>query len=246
VSPWVENHWALDWGLPPGSWFESQVLPHPACSLTVELTSHPRPDLPAGHTVVVTGVTTKRFDVDVAGSGRIRGVRFRPGGLAALTGRSAAAWTDRVVPASEILPEELCLALADPALAASAGDWAAAAERGLLGLAGAAMRDDRYEWLLRIVADMLADRSLLTVAQVAERHGATPRTLQRLFNHYVGIGPKWVLARYRMHDLVEEIDDGYTGTITELAHRYGWDDQAHFIRDFTARVGVTPGRYRDR
>ena len=35
-------------------------------------------------------------------------------------------------------------------------------------------------------------------------------------------------------------------TLTDLAVRYGWYDQAHFTRDFTALVGVTPGQYRDR
>jgi AraC-like DNA-binding protein len=47
-----------------------------------------------------------------------------------------------------------------------------------------------------------------------------------------------------MHDAVAAIDAGYTGSLTELAHEHGWYDQAHFIRDFTALVGVTPGQYR--
>jgi AraC-like DNA-binding protein len=93
---------------------------------------------------------------------------------------------------------------------------------------------------------MLADHALLTVAVAAERHGVTVRTLQRLFTHYVGVGPKWVLARYRLHDAVADLDAGWPGTLTELAVRYGWYDQAHFTRDFTALVGVTPGQYRDR
>jgi AraC-like DNA-binding protein len=242
AARWVENHWSLRWDLPDGRWFTSQTLPHPTCSLTVELLSHPRPDLPSGETVVVTGVVTRRFDVDVRGSGRVVGVRFRPGGLAALTGRSASGWTDRVVPARDVLPAESCAALADRQLAACPQEWAAAAEAALAGTAAAP--DPRYEQLIGIVADMLANRSLLTVAQVGERHGVTSRTLQRLFVHYVGVGPKWVLARYRMHDAVSEIDQGYEGTLTELAHRYGWYDQAHFTRDFTALVGMTPGQYR--
>ena len=93
---------------------------------------------------------------------------------------------------------------------------------------------------------MLADHSLLTVADVADRHAVTVRTLQRLFTHYVGVGPKWVLARYRLHDAVADLDAGWPGTLTDLAVRYGWYDQAHFTRDFTALVGVTPGQYRDR
>jgi AraC-like DNA-binding protein len=53
-----------------------------------------------------------------------------------------------------------------------------------------------------------------------------------------------VLGRYRMHDAVTELDEGYDGSLTDLALRYGWYDQAHFARDFTSLVGVTPGQYR--
>jgi hypothetical protein len=167
VTRWVENHWSLRWDLPEGRWFASQVLPHPTCSLTVELGSHPRPEKPPGETVVITGVMTRRFDVRVTGWGRVLGVRFRPGGLAALTGRSASGWTDRVLPARDVLPPDLCTALADLDLVASPGDWEAAAETGLAGMATGT--DPRYEQLLEIVADMLDDRSLLTVTEVGAR-----------------------------------------------------------------------------
>ena len=119
AARWVENRWSLRWDLPQGRWFDSEVLPHPTCSLTVELGSHPRSAMPAGEVVAVTGVCTRRFDVEIRGWGRVVGLRFRPGGLAALTGRSASAWTDRSVAASEVLPASLVRALADPELAAS-------------------------------------------------------------------------------------------------------------------------------
>lgn len=243
VARWVENHWALRWDLPEGRSFASQVLPHPTCSLTVERSTHPRCGLPPGEAVVVTGVVTTRFDVDVRGAGRVAGVRFRPGGLAALVGRAASAWTDAVVPARTVLQAAACEALADPALAEDPEAWAAAAEAVLLDLAGDG-DDLRYDEVLGIVADMLADRSLVTVAEVGERHGRSPRSLQRLFTHYVGVGPKWVLARYRMHDAVTDLDEGYDGPLMDLALRYGWYDQAHFTRDFTALVGISPGVYR--
>lgn len=244
VAPWVENHWGLGWALPEGRWFASEVLPHPTCSLTVEVGTHRRVGMPEGETVVVTGVCTRRFDVEIRGEGVVHGVRFRPGGLAALTGRAASGWVDRSVPARGLLPDDVVDALADPVLVQDAPAWRAAVEQGLA--ASAPGPDARYEGLLAIVADLLEDRSLLTVVDVAARHGTTPRSLQRLFTHYVGVGPKWVLARYRMHDVVSALDDGYDGTLTDLAHRFGWYDQAHFTRDFTALVGVTPGRYRDR
>lgn len=243
VAHWVENHWALAWDLPPGRSFASQVLPHPTCSLTAERGTHPRPEVPSGEVVVVTGVATERFDVDVRGSGRVAGVRFRPGGLAALTGGDASEWTDATVPARDLIPAEAVAVLADPDLAEDPAAWAVEAE-AVIGKLASDRDDPRYDELLGIVADMLGDRSLLTVAQVGERHGLSARSLQRLFTQYVGVGPKWVLARYRMHDAVTEIDDGYDGALLDLALKYGWYDQAHFTRDFAALVGVTPGAYR--
>ena len=244
VARWVENHWALRWDLPEGESFATQVLPHPTCSLTVELGSHRRAGRIPGDAVTVTGVVTTRFDVETRGSGRVVGVKFRPGGLAALTGLPASVWTDRVVPAVDVLDGELSAALADPDLVADPTAWVRRAEAGLAALPRSA--DRRYDQLIAIVADMLDDGSLLTVAEVAARHGVTTRTLQRLFHDYVGVGPKWVLDRYRMHDLVTELDEGYDGTMTDLAHRYGWYDQSHFTRDFTALIGVPPLKYRDR
>ena len=172
--------------------------------------------MPPGETVAVTGVCTRRFDVEVRGWGRVVGLRFRPGGLAALTGPPASAWTDRSVAAAEVLPRRWSPTLADPGLAESGAEWAEVAERAWPRSADE-RPDPRYELLLEVVADMLADRTLLTVADVAQRHGLTVRTLQRLFTHYVGVGPKWVLARYRLHDAVADLDAGWPGTLTDLA-----------------------------
>lgn len=239
VSHWVENHWSLRWDLPEGASFASEVLPHPTCSLTVERGDHPRPAL-AGEEVVVTGVVTRRFDVEIRGSGRVAGLRFRPGGLAALTGLSARSWTDRTVAAADGVQAGVVEALRSLDLEGDVdmvGVEAAFPEVPVDG-------DARYDRVLKVVADMLDDRSILAVADLEQRHGVSARTLQRDFLHYVGVGPKWVLARYRMHDVVAALDGGYAGSLTDLALRHGWYDQAHFTRDFTALVGIPPSRYR--
>lgn len=239
VSHWVENHWSLRWDLPEDASFASEVLPHPTCSLTVERGDHPRPAL-AGEEVVVTGVVTRRFDVEIRGSGRVAGLRFRPGGLAALTGLSARSWTDRTVAAADVVPAGVVEALGSLDLEGGVDMVAVEAAFPEVPVDG----DARYDRVLKVVADMLDDRSILAVADLEQRHGVSARTLQRDFLHYVGIGPKWVLARYRMHDVVAALDGGYTGSLTDLALRHGWYDQAHFTRDFTALVGIPPSRYR--
>ena len=93
-------------------------------------------------------------------------MRFRPGGLTALTGRPASAWTDRSVAASRCCRPALCAELADPDLAAIGAAWAEVAERAWP--LWPTRPDPRYDQLLGVVADMLGDHSLLTVAEVAD------------------------------------------------------------------------------
>lgn len=244
LARWVENHWRLRWSLPPDRTFPSQVLPHPTCNLTVERGS-PRAGVGAER-VLVTGVTTERFDVATTGEGWVWGVRFRPGGLAALLGASVRQLTDRTVPASSLLPSE-AVALLDRLHAGLDDEQAAVLATEALRHVAAVRPTDgdaAYDEVLSLVDALLADRSLVSVQQVVEELGVPRRRLERLFSHYLGVTPKWVLARYRMHDVVTDLDGGYDGSLADLALRYGWYDQAHFGRDFTALVGTTPGAYR--
>jgi AraC-like DNA-binding protein len=59
----------------------------------------------------------------------------------------------------------------------------------------------------------------------------------------VGVGPKAVLARYRLQDAVAAIDAGGVDDLADLAASLGWFDQAHFARDFRSVVGTTPSAY---
>lgn len=243
LARWVENHWRLRWSLPPDRTFPSQVLPHPACNLTVERGS-PRAGVGAQR-VLLTGVTTERFDVATTGEGWVWGVRFRPGGLAALLGTTVRPLTDRTVPADTLLPAEAVALLGR--LHAGLDDEQAAdlATAALRHAAARAPQDDAaYEEVLALVEALLADRSLVSVQHVVEELGVPRRRLERLFSHHLGVTPKWVLARYRMRDVVSDLDGGYDGPLADLAVRYGWYDQAHFGRDFAALVGTTPGAYR--
>ena len=238
LAPWVENYWTVRWDLPSGRTFLSATLPHPCHNLTVE-----RGVTRDGATapVVVTGVVTRRFEVTAQGRGWTFGAKFRPGGLAALAGLEARVLRDRTVPAREVLPAHVVDAL--DGLGPEVDDQGCADrfDEVLKDLATAP--DPSYDRVLDVIGTMLDDRGLLRVADVEARCGIGERTLQRLFARYVGVSPKWVLARYRMHDAVGELDAGYAGALADLAARYGWFDQAHFTRDFTRLVGEPPSAY---
>ena len=61
-----------------------------------------------------------------------------------------------------------------------------------------------------LVEQIASDPSVNRVEQIAERSGLGVRALQRLFAHYVGVSPKWVVLRYRLHEALARIDSALT------------------------------------
>jgi AraC-like DNA-binding protein len=118
---------------------------------------------------------------------------------------------------------------------------AQAAEQLLL--AQPAVSTPQVERVSELVAGIAADRNLTSVEALVQRTGLTKRGLQRLFNEYVGIGPKWVINRYRLHEAIAQLQTGAPVAWTELALALGYFDQAHFIRDFRQLVGRSPAEY---
>lgn len=241
LSPFVERYWSVRWDLTGRPPFRSEVLSHPSVNVSVESGDRPRFGfaLPA---VLVHGVVTRRFTVDLAGTGRVTAVKFRPGGFCAFTGRLPA--RNGVAP----LDGELGLdpAAVRDAVLAEDDDAARAAvlDRALAPLAPAPQ--PAYLDLLGLLDAMIGDRSLVRVDQVAALGGVSTRSLQRLFAGYVGVSPKTVLARYRLQDAAAAIDAGQVDDLASLAADLGWFDQAHFSRDFRSVVGTTPSAYLQR
>jgi AraC-like DNA-binding protein len=240
LRPFVERYWSVRWDLTGQPPFRSEVLSHPSVNLSVESGSEPRFGVPMP-AVLVHGVVTERFTVDLAGAGRVSAVKFRPGGFAAFAGVLPA--RNSVVP----LGAELGLSAGGllAAVLAEEDDDARAAVLDAALLPRAPDPPDAYVDLLGLVAEMIEDRSLVRVDQVASFGAMSVRSLQRLFATFVGVSPKAVLARYRLQDAAAAIDAG-ADDLAALAASLGWFDQAHFSRDFHAVVGVTPSSYLQR
>lgn len=231
VADLVERHWTVSWSLPRGVAFTQEVLPHPCANLVTEA------DLIAVH-----GMPLSRGRKRLQGTSCATGTKFRPGAMTALSGRPARTFVDVSLPLTEAFGEPG--AALERQLASTGGDPAGhvdAVEQSLRERRPA--RDPRFELLREVVADMLIADRRLGVADFARRHGVSQRTLQRLFRHYVGVTPKWVLKRYRVHEAAERLASGEAEDAAWLAADLGYSDQPHFIRDFTAQVGCSPHAY---
>jgi AraC-like DNA-binding protein len=241
LRPFVERYWSVRWDLTGQPPFRSEVLSHPSVNVSVESGTDPHFGvvMPA---VLLHGVVTRRFSIDLTGTGRVNAVKFRPGGFTALTGALPA--RNSIAPLGLELGIPAERLLTDVLEPEDDDDRAAVLDAALAPLA--TEPPDAYLDLLGLVGAMIEDRELVRVDQVAALGGMSVRSLQRLFAGYVGVSPKAVLARYRLQDAAAAIDAGEVHDLAGLATSLGWFDQAHFSRDFRAVVGVTPSAYLQR
>ncbi len=229
LAPYVHHFWSVRWAL--RSPVTAEALPHPSARLMFE-------DEDGAQSATIGGVSTGRLVGRLAGEGQRFGITFRAAMFQPLWRGSMASLTDRVVP--------LRLAFGPRADA-----WARAIHAAPELEARVALADEfltprlappppGVARLRDLVERLAVDRSLLRVDQVAAALDVDVRGLQRCFRRYVGVSPKWVLQRFRLHEAAAQLRGPRPPTLAALAAALGYADQAHFTRDFTHMVGQSP------
>ena len=87
------------------------------------------------------------------------------------------------------------------------------------------------------------DSGVQRVGQVCEKFAIGERSLQRLTARRIGLTPKWLIQRRRLHEAAEQLTDPDRPDLARVAADLGYADQAHFGRDFRTVTGLTPGEY---
>lgn len=221
LAAFVERYWVADWDYPQP--YRQKIVPYPNVHLTVRPGGDPE----------VHGVASRHVVRVLEGVGRVVGVAFRPGAFRPFLQAPVASLTDRAVPAADVpglppgRPDE-------PVDAASVERWLRTA---LPEPDAAGMRAGE------VVALVATEPGITRVDQLATRSGTGIRGLQRLFAEHVGVGPKWVVRRYRLHEVTERMARGATADWARVAAELGYADQAHLTRDFTAVFGEPPTAY---
>ncbi len=231
LRPYIEHYWLIDWDLTEP--YVSHVVPHPAVHIVFQRL--------AGEDafVEVAGIPHGLFAQKLEGRGRVCGIKFRPGAFrAAAPDRPVSEWTGLRVRQPDVLPD------IDPGTVLDPADETArvtALDSFLLALD---LRPDPQAELATTLVDRIrTDRTIRRVTDFAHTEGLSVRLLQRLFAAYVGVGPKWVILRYRIHEALERAGAEEPVDWAGLAADLGYADQAHLVRDFTATVGVSPTAY---
>ena len=238
----LEHHWVVTWDIPADRDAVSQVLPSPSVNISFTAAR-----------LNVTGVMSQVFSHPLTGSGWVYGMKFHAGGVRPFVPFDVRRLSDRSQPAVDVWPQAAGLrdALLSSPAPTDGGTVHRVVAAGESFLRSFGVAPDPVVATVRALTHrLLADPGVRRVGDVCDAGGIEQRSLQRLFRSYVGVTPRWVLQRGRLHLAAERVtDQAETGEgpgWAELAVDLGYADQAHFIRDFRRVLGETPAAYAER
>ena len=193
LACFVEHFWLVSWELGDAAPRIVETLPHPSVHIVFE----------RGKAGEVAGIHQGRFTRILAGNGDVFGTKFRPGGFYPFWRAPIASLVDQRVPVAD--------AFGSTGAAFAQAIESETSDERRMQLTEQFLRatlpapDDNIALIERIVTRVIADHSIAKVEQLTELFGVNVRALQRLFQRYVGIGPKWLIQRYRLHEALEQL-----------------------------------------
>ena len=236
LSTWIAHYWMIQWDLRGCDPHRAESLPHPNVHVIFEPSAS-----------VVSGVHTQKFSRLIAGQSQVFGIKFKPGAFRPFLKYSVSKLADRMVPMKSILAKNKKDAKDLESLQSVVLSYCAENEKVKAADAFFSARmpkpDKNVELAAKLVETILEDREIKAVDDLAAKVGIGKRSLQRLFNDYVGVSPKWVIRRYRLHELIERAHSGQPSDWSQLALELGYFDQAHLINDFRKLTGFSPTEY---
>jgi AraC-like DNA-binding protein len=195
---------------------------------------------------VFFGPNSRPMKVRVRGGFRVVGLAFCPAGWRALTDIPADAFTDRMVPLSDMLGRRAEALLDD---VSRIEDDTAAGDARIIAATEAIVSDlleargwpradgamQRFELLARI-------HSTAMVRDVAAELKMSERQLERRCRPAFGLSPKGVLRRSRFLDMATAMRGMSNPDERELA-ALRYYDQPQLIREFRRYISMTPGQF---
>lgn len=231
IAPFVE-HYFISRRRPEydPDYIGSDVLSQPSVSLFF------KPEV-----AYIEGPTTKKRTLIAKESPIYVGVQFRPGGFYPFWQKSVQELTETTLPASDIFPN-ITNTFTRTMLTYEDNQQILGLLESLL-VAKRPQPDVTVELVNNIIIFIEEKDGMITVAETAAEFHKSERSIQHIFQTYVGVGLKWAIMRARFLGVIKYARQYKNPDWTMIASEFGYSDQSHFINDFKHLVGKAPSQY---
>ncbi|WP_077964500.1 helix-turn-helix transcriptional regulator [Ensifer adhaerens] len=214
-----------------------RVLPDGRCDIILRFTLNAPPN--SELMPIVTGPTTGFYDVALEPGSAFVGVRLRPGYFQRILGLEPIRLKSGALVGEAAKNKWPDLA----ALCAPASDQQELAGRLVQFVRKRdADSDFEVEPLSRnTISALHASGGRLRIAELADMHGLSERTVRRIFLRATGVSPKAFAAIIQFHRALRLLRDHHLSP-ADAAFEAGFADQSHMTRVFQRMGGFSPAR----
>lgn len=245
LRAFVRRHYVFEGDLPDGYVLEDQLLSEFAfvrILLKGEWTAETSPgDWTSSGRTVFFGPNSRPLKVRCKGAFKVVGFALRPSGWKALFSTPANAYSDKMLPLSDLIGGAADTMLSGVASAADDAQAIAAIE-DVLGELHAARGRHAADPIMRQFEDIARFDSTTPVHDIADRLGISVRQFERRCLATFGHLPKTVLRRSRFLDMATAMR-GFSDPDQEALAALRYFDQSHRTREFRHFIGMTPGAF---
>jgi len=245
LNRWIALIWFVDGDLPS---VRERVLPNGVVELILNLGDphrvlpNERPDeYLQFRRAWIAGLQSKPLCIANEGNSHLIGIRFRPGGAYPFLGAPLGEVTNSVIEHEGRMAADVLEIREQVAGAADDTERLRYVEAVLMRrLLNCQRADGRVVRAIRLIGN---EPPGTTIAQIASGLGISHKHLIDLFDREVGVGPKLLARILRFNKVVRSLDESHPPFWADVAHTYGYVDQAHLSNEFRALAGVTPTAY---
>jgi AraC-like DNA-binding protein len=185
------------------------------------------------------GQITKFFYLENTGRSGMVGIKFKPLAPAQLFGLKMADYTDTVHDLKVVVGEKLSSLENKLRTTKEHALMIKAIEDELMTIVPFQPNENVNDLAVRLI---FSTHGVISVAAICGQINTNERKLQRLFNTWIGLSPKF-FARVIRFSYIFQLAQEKKLSWSEVGLESGFYDQPHFIRNFKAFTGEDPTRY---
>ena len=250
LQPYIKHYVYSEIGIS-GHWTTTSMAP-PACtslSITgegkdVNIKENNKP-VQKYSSVTFVGQTTQFKKLRIFDCLKSFFVIFRPCGAYQLLGIDQDECTDRCINISDLLGSSVRYFEEEIADQSNSIEMASVVDRYFLSRLKKKKIVDRTIHLADLVEQMNRNiQDLLLIDNICQSEGYSISKLERHMKKIVGMNPKKFQRIIRFNKVLQYINESHHRyNWSDIANRFGYFDQSHFIRDFKVFYGKTPAEF---
>ena len=186
----------------------------------------------------IQGPLTNFIEIQPGKKTEFIGVKFKPAGFYYFVKGGIKSFTDQVIDIKDVWTTHLHLLDNDVFDISDVQDRIALIEKFL----SAHLNREKENRIDYCIQRIMQQKGMATVRELAGIACLSARQLERNFSERIGLSPGYFSRIQKMQFVLQDIESGMYGNLTDLCYQYDYYDQSHFIKEVVSFTGINPGR----